>query len=213
MRRPIPTPVGHFTHIDHLPTIAVHGLMSDTRAQADGLLTTEAGNTSIKARRRERPVSAGAGGVVSDYVPFYFTSRSPMLYSIHRGNVPTFTGDEYDLVYLLTTVETLIERGLRPVFTDRNAALTFCKHSDLLPDLDTLVDWDVMEATMWRNTPDDPDRMERRMAECLVHDQVPWDAFTKIAVYDEARAERVRLALSTLDVAIPPIHVSPGSYF
>ncbi|WP_301851164.1 type II toxin-antitoxin system toxin DNA ADP-ribosyl transferase DarT [Rhodococcus pyridinivorans] len=201
MPRPIPTSIGHFTHIDHLPTIAIRGLMSDTRAQADGLLTTEAGNMSIKARRRERPVSAGAGGFVSDYVPFYFKSRSPMLYSIHRGNVPTFTGNEYDLVYLLTTVESLIERGIRPVFTDRNAALAFCKHSDLLADLDTLVDWDVMDATMWANTPDDPDRMERRMAECLVYDHVPWDTFSKIAVYDEARAERVRSALSTLDVA------------
>lgn len=213
MPRPIPTPVGHFTHIDHLPTIATRGLMSNTRAQADGLLTTEAGNVSIKARRRERPVSAGPGGVVSDYVPFYFKSRSPMLYSIHRGNVPTFTGDEYDLVYLVTTVETLIEHGLRPVFTDRNAALTFCKHSDLLPDLDALVDWDVMEATMWNNTPDDPDRMERRMAECLVHDLVPWKALTQIVVYDETRAERVRTALATLELAIPPILVGPRSYF
>ncbi|NKS16899.1 DUF4433 domain-containing protein [Rhodococcus hoagii] len=127
--------------------------------------------------------------------------------------MPTFTGDEYDLVYLLTTVETLIEHGFRPVFTDRNASLAFCKHSDLLPDLDTLVDWDVMEATMWANSPDDPDRMERRMAECLVHDQVPWEALTQIVVYDQTRAERVRTALATLEVAIPPIRVSPGSYF
>ncbi|NKS16898.1 DUF4433 domain-containing protein [Rhodococcus hoagii] len=61
MPRSIPTPVGHFTHIDQLSTIATRGLMSDTRAQAEGLLTTEAGNVSIKARRRERPVSAGPG--------------------------------------------------------------------------------------------------------------------------------------------------------
>lgn len=211
--RPIPTSIGHFTHIAHLPTIAAHGLMSDTRTQASGLVTTQAGNLSIKARRRERPVSAGAGGVVADYVPFYFKSRSPMLYAIHCGNVPTFSASEYDLVYLLTTVENLIDRGISPVFTDRNAALTFCKHSDRLSDLDTLVDWEVMAAKMWANTPDDRDRMERRMAECLVHGTVPWGAFTDIVVHDATRAARVRADLDRLGVACPPISVRPGSYF
>ena len=151
MSRPIPTPIGHFTHIDHLPTIAAHGLMSDSRAQARGFVTTEAGNPGIKARRRERRVFVGVGGVVADYVPFYFRSRSPMLYAIHCGNVPTFTGNEYDLAYLVTTVERLIELGLRPVFTDRNAALAVCRHTDELSDLNDLVDWNVMQATMWAN--------------------------------------------------------------
>lgn len=213
MPRPIPTPVGHFTHIDHLPTIAQHGLLSDTRAHETGLLASEVGNQNIKARRRERAVTAGAGGMVAEYVPFYFKSRSPMMYAIHCGNVATFTGSEDDLVYLVTTVETLIEHGLGPVFTDRNAALAVTQYSEETADLDTLVDWEVMNLRIWRNTDDDPDRVERRMAECLVHERVPWEVFTGIVVHDSTREARVRADLGTLEIVIPPIHVSPDSYF
>jgi hypothetical protein len=44
-------------------------------------------------------------------------------------------------------------------------------------DLDALVDWELMRATYWADTDDDPDRKERRTAECLVHRAVPWVSF------------------------------------
>ncbi|MGB2718728.1 MAG: DUF4433 domain-containing protein [Rhodococcus sp. (in: high G+C Gram-positive bacteria)] len=213
MPRPIPTTVGHFTHIDNVPTIAQHGLLCDSHAHGPGLLTTEVGELSIKARRRSRAVTAGLGGVVADYVPFYFATRSPMMYSIHRGNVSTFSGDSHDLVYLVTTVEALIIDGYRPVYTDRNAVLAFSRQSDGLEVLDAMVDWDLMKATMWKNTDDDPDRKERRMAECLVHHKVHWSVFTQIVVHNAARADRVRTDLDRLGITIPPIDVRPGSYF
>ncbi|RRQ27383.1 DUF4433 domain-containing protein [Rhodococcus sp. Eu-32] len=213
MPRPIPTTVCHFTHIEHLPTIAGHGLLSDTRAQAGGLLTTEAGEPRIKRRRARRAVRMSRGGVVADYVPFYYRSRSPMLSAIHNGRVPTFTGDTHDLIYLLSTVETLLDHGLPLVFTDRNASLELAAYSDSLEELDDLVDWEVIRARYWANTEDDPDRKERRMAECLVHDHVPWEAFTGIAVYDAARERRVREILDRLDGNQPPIRVTPDAYF
>lgn len=55
-RRPVPTVVMHFTHIDHLPTIIREGLLCDTLATPE-LLTTEAGNRGIKERRRRRAVA------------------------------------------------------------------------------------------------------------------------------------------------------------
>ena len=45
--RPTPTWVTHFTHIDHLGSIIVNRLLSDTAA-GDGLLRREAGNPDIK---------------------------------------------------------------------------------------------------------------------------------------------------------------------
>lgn len=35
---------------------------------------------------------------------------------------------------------------------------------------------------MWKNTPGEPDRMERRMAEFLVHQSVPFGAILSIGV-------------------------------
>ncbi|WP_312870290.1 type II toxin-antitoxin system toxin DNA ADP-ribosyl transferase DarT [Gordonia asplenii] len=213
MPRPVPTTVCHFTHIDHLATIVEHGLLSDTDAQGGGHLTVEAGNPSIKEQRRRRPVVVEPYGIVADYAPFYFRSRSPMMYAIRHGNVPTFTGDCHDLIYLITTIEILHQHGLPMVFTDRNAALAHSKHSTAIDDLDDLVDWAVMYLDYWRNTEEDPDRKERRMAECLVHQRVPWDAIDGIAVYDDARRDTVESVLANLEVTAPPIHVTPKAYF
>ncbi|CRZ16946.1 type II toxin-antitoxin system toxin DNA ADP-ribosyl transferase DarT [Mycolicibacterium neworleansense] len=212
MPRPVPTTVAHFTHLDNLARIATEGLRCDSDAD-DGVCVTEVGEPSIKARRRHRAIKVAPGGVVADYVPFYFASRSPMLFSIHAGGVPSFTGDSHDVVYLMTTVEKLQAAGLSLVFTDRNAVLELARHSVQVSDLDTLVDWTLMKATYWSNTDDDPDRKERRMAECLAHRAVPWSALSGIAVFDAARAARARHILDSVAIDSPPINVRPEFYF
>ena len=212
MVRPVPTTVAHFTHIDNLARIAVEGLRCDSDAR-DRHCVTEVGEPSIKARRRGRRVKVEPGGAVADYVPFYFAPRSPMLYLINAGGVPSFTGDSHDVVYLMSTVEKLHAAGVLLVFTDRNAALEVAKHSPHMPDLDAFVDWELMRARYWENIDDDPDRKERRMAECLAHRAVPWSAFTAIAVFDEAREARTRQILDSVAVDGPPINVRPEFYF
>jgi len=212
LTRPIPTTVAHFTHLDNLEGIAVHGLRCDNTPPGE-LRIVEVGEPVIKARRRQRRVLVEPGGVIADYVPFYFASRSPMLFSISVGGVPSFAGDSNDIVYLMSTVEALQSSGLSLVFTDRNAVLELARQSAQVADLDTMVDWELMRATYWANSDDDPDRKERRMAECLAHRAVPWSAFTGVAVFDEARAGRVRTILDRVSVRHPPIDVRPEFYF
>lgn len=103
-----------------------------------------------------------------------------MMYVIHRGSVPTYTQGCDDLVYLVTAIERLVDLGSALVFTDRNAVLDVTRFSTDIDQLDELIGWPLMRATMWNNTESQPDRMERRMAECLVHERVPWVAFTRI---------------------------------
>ena len=112
----------------------------------------------------------------------------------------------------MTTVEQLAEMGLAMVFTDRNAVLAVANFTGDVARLDTLVDWPLMRATWWNNTSMEPDRRERRMAECLVHECAPWAAFHEIVVRDEACGRRARQALATVGVSVP-ITVTPGWYF
>jgi hypothetical protein len=210
--RPVPTPLCHFTHVDHIPMIIEHGLLSDSKAQTAGMLLTEVGHRGIKARRRTRPVPVGPGGAIGDYAPFYFAPRSPMMYVIHRGGVPTYDGGTDHLVYLVTTVERLAELGLFLVFTDRNAALKVAGFTEAMAQLDHFLDWALMGDERWSNTPEEPDRKERRMAECLAYERVPWEAFTTVAVKTEECAERASKIIAGLGKCTP-VDVRPDWYF
>lgn len=188
-------------------------LLSDTVAQAVGVLQVEVGHQDIKRRRRSTPVRVAAGGLVADYVPFYFAPRSPMMFVIDRGRVPTYQEGCGDLVYLVTTVEHLSSLGLAPIFTDRNAAVAYAAYSATVSDLDTLVDWPLMEAYIWKDAPPEfPDRQERRMAECLVHGQVPWEAFTEVVTKTVACARVARGVLAEAGQTTR-VRVRPDWYF
>ena len=189
----------HFTHVDNLLAIAANGLLCDHEAAAQGLLTIDIGNQDIKSRRRERPVPTGPQGVVADYVPFYFAARSPMLYVISKGEVPTYDGRQEGLIYLVSDLDRIVERTNQFVFTDHNAATYYARFSNRLDRLDSFVDWPLMEARDWNDIPSDPDRMARRMAEFLVHRRVPWDAFFELAARTDEDAVRAQASLAKVN--------------
>lgn len=194
----------HFSHLDNLRDIVSAGaLLCDRIVHGGRYLTTEAGDLEIKDRRRRQPVTCDPGGCVGDYVPFYFAARSPMAYKLSRGSVPTFLGSESDLVYFVSSVETVVDADLPFAISDRNAAkslASFTSDVGVLGDLSlsnprsSFIDWPLMRSQMWSNTQGDPERMERRMAEFLVYDRFPLEYVGKLAVRSEshrARVERV----------------------
>lgn len=210
MSWPEPTYVYHFTRVEHLASIVKRGLVCDMRARADGVLDIEVGNRDIKAARRERVVPVGPGGVVADYTPFYFAPQSPMLYSISRGNVPTYTEGTGRLIFLVATVERLVELGLTVVISDRNARNLVTKYLPLNEArLDgDFVDWELMRAQYWG---DYPDGRERRMAECLVHEAVPWEAFETVGASSKTVADEVASVIGT--ASVPRVAITPRWYF
>jgi hypothetical protein len=127
-----------------------------------------------------------------------------MMYSIHRGHVSTYTDGCNRLVYLGTSVEQLLAAGCSVLLTDRNAVLryaTFHDASGAEPD-EGFIDWDLMQATYWYDTPQHPDRRERRMAECLVHQAVPWPAIQLIATRSVDVANEVKERLADAGCAV-----------
>ncbi len=136
-----------------------------------------------------------------------------MLFAIHKGNVPTYQDGQDKVVYLVTTTEVLANVDLDFVFTDRNAALALAEYADDLNDLDRLVDWDLMNAVMWKNTDDEPDRRERRMAEMLVHQSVPWDAIIAVVGRTNDRVGQIGAILANVGGKATPVQAKPGWYF
>ena len=203
MPRPIPTPVLHFTRVEHLPTLIGRGLLSDSQARAEHIIQHEIGHHDIKRRRRERGVPVPPGGVVADYVPFYFAPRSPMLYVIDQGSVPGYSDGCDRIVYLRSSLE-LLEQSCAPVLvTDRNAVKAYAEFRPFIAGVDDFVDWGLMRARMWNDTEDYPDRKERRMAEALVRGVVPWEAITEVSAWSREVAAEAQRAIAVAGAATP----------
>jgi hypothetical protein len=203
----------HFTHVRNLVGILANGgLRSDNTVDRDESLQVEAADLGIKASRRTIRIPRPPFGCVGDYVPFYFAPRSPMLFKLSKGSVPNYQERQTPLVYLLSTVRTVARAGARCLFSDGNCAHSVTEIFDDLAQLDTAVDWEVMRAHMWNNTAEDPDRMRRRMAEFLVHEHVPIECLTEIAVRTRAMRTQVEQQLAAGNIDLP-VRVRAHWYF
>jgi hypothetical protein len=206
-------PVYHFTHVRHIRDILRKGyLYADSVMQQQGGVPVECGDLSVKAERRLRRIGVPPYGVPADYVPFYFAPRSPMLYKISKGGVPTYQDGQEPLVYLVTTVEAAANSGQPVIFSDGNCANAITRHFSDLSLLGSAVDWDVVRATIWKNTTSDGDRMRRRAAELLVHQELPVSAVQSLGTFDSGHAESVRLLLKAEGLGIP-VNVRRGWYY
>lgn len=179
--------------------------------QQQGIGYTDLANQSIQSRRARVTVPCGAGGTLTDYVPFYFAPRSPMLYAIHQGNVPTYFEGQENVIYLVSTVEAVQQANLSFVFTDGHGIMALTQFFDDPADLNQ-VDWQVMTLKYWFDTPEDSDRKRRRQAEFLVHQFFPWQLITEIGVMHHSIKAEVEKCLQPATHQ-PGVILRPNWYY
>lgn len=199
MVAPEPTFVYHFTHIKNLPSILTAGELQSLSAMREANINhTSIAYESVQDRRAAKIVPCGPGGVIHDYVPFYFAPRSPMLSTIARGNVQNYTEGQEPLIYLVSTVQAIQEAGLKFVFTNGHSIIAYTSYYADLTHLDQ-IDWRLMRLRYWANTNEDSDRVRRRQAEFLVHRSCPWHLITEIGVISREVKALVTDTLRTSD--------------
>jgi hypothetical protein len=215
-----PTPIFHITAIDNLAQIFGMGeLRAKNSLSEAGFGYQNIAYQTIQHRRAAKMVSAGPGGSLHDYVPFYFAPRSPMLFTINEGNVPGCAYRQKDIVHFATYAQRIVDAGRRIVFYDRNASLDYSIPCDDMDQLATHVAWDLFyeQPTIggycryWKSVSGHArysERMEKRMAELLVHQSVPLDLCVCLGVFDNAAQVRVSKLLRNeglnMKVAITP---------
>jgi hypothetical protein len=152
-------------------------------------------------------------GPLGDYVPFYFATRSPMLFTISRGNVPEYQEGQEPVVHLVSSVEDVsaFQPPLHWLFTDGHAVIDLSNYYNNAADLDK-IDWDIMGRRYWADTLEDGDRERRRQAEFLVYQFFPWRLISKIGVMNQGMNERVHAILAASEHK-PAVTTERGWYY
>lgn len=189
----------HITHRENLQLIIRNGgLLAKNRMDQTKQRYKNIANLEIQDRRARVRPECGEGESLHDYVPFYFAPRSPMLYSIYRGNVQGYSEGQQPVIYLGARAKVIENARLPYIFTDRHAVKETAIFRNSLVDLG-VIDWKLMNRRQWNNTIEDPGRMARRMAEFLVWNFVPWKLVEFICVFNKTQMRFVEDVLASIE--------------
>ncbi|MHA4893313.1 type II toxin-antitoxin system toxin DNA ADP-ribosyl transferase DarT [Pedobacter sp. PWIIR3] len=189
-------------HRDNLIHLLKHGLVSKHHKNADPDFTA-IGNLEIIDVRSATPVRIAGYGNIGDYVPFYYTTRSMMLYNIVTGyyapKVPKRAKSEIIAVRCL--IKNLAELP-KWFFTDGQANDDNSEHYRDL-NLMKQIDWACIHGEDFTKSAADYDKQRRYQAEFLVHHEVPLDHIEAICVYDQTTDKWVKEEINKAGLKIP----------
>ncbi|MBI2423598.1 MAG: DUF4433 domain-containing protein [Candidatus Hydrogenedentes bacterium] len=216
MTEPVPEPtyILRMIHISNLSVcIQRRGLHAPNMTPLDGLFWRFIHSAEVQSKRKIQVIPCGPGGTVHDYVPFYFGPLSPMLLNLKTGRVSGYNEGQEVLVYLVSTVQAIESAKLRFVFSDGHGIARLTNWKNESSDLGC-VDWAIVRERYWKDTVEDMDRQRRKQAEFLVHQFVPWNLISEIAVFDAKRKRQAEQLLSgNPDAAVPPVVVRRDWYY
>ncbi len=212
MSVPNPTPIYHVSHVRNLSSILDSGgVLSHHEMTRRKVGYQNIAYDHIQDRRETTLVFGAQGGCLHDYVPFHFAPKSPMLFTISKGNVPSYTEGQAPLIYLVATAQNIAAADISFAFTDGHATMRFTEFFFDLAKLNR-VDWSVMQSRYWFDSDQYPDRKRRRQAEFLVYKQFPVELVKGIAVNNARVQAQVLEILSGFGVELP-VQIKPEWYY
>ncbi|MCI7363356.1 MAG: DUF4433 domain-containing protein, partial [Campylobacter sp.] len=181
----------HMTHIEHLPSILAHGLLSHNNPYKKHDISNKSANDK---RERIEPIHNRS---VHEYVPFYFNPRNAMLYRVEKEQ-----GD--NIVLLEIKKEILLLNGV--IFTNGNAAAESLGFADDIDDLlnTSFINWNEVFATSWNDANENVknEKKFKMMAEILVPDIVPSAMIAGIVCQNSSVCEKVaRLLNNSINIS------------
>lgn len=198
--------------IQNLEYILRDGLHCKNACKQDkGFVTI--GSKEIIAQRDTRIVKCYPNTVVNDYVPFYFSVRTPMLYNIKTGH-GIAASPQKDIIYLCCKLSELATNDFQWCYTNGNASKVITKFYNELYDIDNKLDWRSIETTDFRdeNADGDEDRTRKKHAEFLVKEYVPINFIKGIALLNQTIKEQVEKILKDFELTID-VKIKPEFYF
>lgn len=202
--------VYHFTHIENLPSILEHGLLSTNEMDRRGLGHSIIAYSGIQDRRADMDVTCGLKGKVHDYVPLYFCIRSPMLLAVVNNKI----ADEQCIIYLEFPISIMDKYPF--VFTDASANTTIPPNFFDTPENLDKINWDAVETWKWGKKHDEFGQTpvkQAKMAELLIHKHVDPSDISKIIVWNDSFADLVKEIYKENNFDFPPITCGGRNYY
>ena len=201
------------THIDNLRLLIQNGIVNKNHPNASEYYI-EIGNREIIDVRSVLPVKISEYGMIGEYVPFYFTPKSIMLFNILTGYwhplVPQRKRDE--IIVIRCLIENLKQLP-KWFFTDGQANIRdgSVKHYN---DLSYLykIDWNIIQQSDFSKNTNDFERPRRYQAEFLVHHEVPFSNIESLNVYDQQTAIKVNTILNENNINLA-VNIQPQYFF
>ena len=193
--------VFRIVHRDNVPAILADGALC--RADARSAQYVTIGNPDLIEKSRTRTVPIAPGGTLEDYVRFYFTPRSMMLFNILTGWQGLTKRTPQEIAILVSSVRRLVAESATFVFTDGHAHL---EPTNFYVDPRELrrIDWTILQRSDFSRSANDPGKSGRYQAELLVHRRVRMSYLLGLACFDEgAKAEyEAMTSAANLDLTI-----------
>lgn len=202
--------IWRIVHRDNLPWILDNGLYCGN-GEVKAPAWVNIGNQELIDKRACHSVPLQPGGLLNDYVPFYFTPFSPMLRNIHTGWGGIKKRPNEEIVILVSSLRHIAGLGLPFLFTDSHAYYQWADYYSDLADLHK-IDWPLLQRRDFKRDPDDPAKFERYQAEALIHQHLPVGGLLGIMCYTEPLKQCIEQEIQARNLNLP-VYVRTGWYF
>lgn len=195
--------MANYSYRDNLPWILENGLHA-ANSPIHSNSWESIGNIDLINKRATRQVPISPGGFLNDYIPFYFTPFSPMLYNIHTGRGGVRKVENSKIIILVSSLYHLHSLGLPFVFTDRHAYSITANYFNKLDSLNA-INWPLLQVRNFQRDPNDPEKIERYQAEALIPKKLPVEGLLGVVCYTESTQQTVQKCADSLRVTLKVI--------
>lgn len=197
-------------HVDNVPWILEHGLHCRNSPEQDPNYVN-IGSVDLIDKRSKRVVPVGPGGTLSDYVPFYFTPFSIMMFNIKTGYGSITRRENRDIVMFVSSVPRLAKLGLPFVLTNQHA---YPIDTEFFTDPADVkhIDWALLQSRNFKTDDSDPGRQVRYQAEALVHHHVPLEALLGVGCHNDSVKDRLEALVAKQGKKLS-VKTTPSWYF
>jgi hypothetical protein len=198
-------------HINNLPLLLQNGIVNKHHPNADNNYI-EIGNPEIIDVRSTTPVKISNYGMIGDYVPFYFTPKSIMLFNIITGywHPKVLKRNRNEILVIRCLIKELVKFP-QWFFTDGQGNDMISNHYNNLVDL-SQVDWHIIQKSDFSKIDGDYDKPRRYQAEFLAHGQVPLTSIESLNVYNDQVEKDVIRLLNQNNINLA-VNIQPQYFF